>query len=594
MKLLSLLSLGFLASNVIAKNIAGVQGFNFDISRGDDYLSSHKDKRTRFVKRDSPDGTIQTTLENEKSFYSVSLLIGDHTENVTVLIDTGSSDLWVTGSNNPYCSSGGSSSSSSGSSNSNKFRSLDFLNENVNVTLGHRRPIAQKDIGEGGNGGGGSPFQTQSASASNLASQTQVDSSQATIDCSEYGTFDVESSSTFKSNNTEFYIVYGDGSFAYGTWGHDDVTVGGTKVSSLSFAVANETNSTVGVLGIGLEGLETTSSGSSASSGNSYTYPNFPSKLVQDGLINKRVYSLFLDSSDADSGTILFGGVDHSKYSGTLITVPLINTLESRGFSEILKLEITLSGIGLENDDNQETITTTQIPALLDSGTTLTYMPSSVISQIASKLNADYSRTSGYYITKCYGSNDGYIVYDFQGKLIRVPLQDIVLQTSSSSSQCVLGLFDSGDDSIILGDSFLRSAYVVYNLDDLEISLAQAEYTDDSDIEVVSDSVPSASRAAAYSSSWSSQASLSTGGDIFTNSDDSQIASSGSSGGSPRSSRSSGSNSRSTSTSSSGSSSSGSSSSSNSDKSSDASILMNSLWSFVSVSMVLTFGLICL
>ena len=33
------------------------------------------------------------------------------------------------------------------------------------------------------------------------------------------------------------------------------------------------------------------------------------------------------------------------------------------------------------------------------------------------------------------------------------------------------------NDANILGDNFLRSAYIVYDLDDNEISLAQVKYT---------------------------------------------------------------------------------------------------------------------
>lgn len=552
------------------------------------------------MKRTSPEGTIETTLENQRSFYSVELGIGDHDENVTVLMDTGSSDLWVTGSDNPYCSSG-SSSSSSGSSSRRAWRSLEDFNTTNIPTLGHRRPVVNSNKNTTNNKDSNyqstQPFGT--ATETDVETQTQVSSSQATIDCSEYGTFDVDSSSTFQSNNTEFYIVYGDSSYAYGTWGHDDVTVGGTRVANLSFAVANQTSSSVGVLGIGLEGLETTYSGSTASSGGSYTYANFPSKLVEDGLIHKRVYSLFLDSSDAESGTILFGGVDHAKYNGSLFTVPLINTLASRGYNDIIRLEITLSGIGLQDvsaaDSDEETVTTTKYPALLDSGTTLTYLPSDLISSIASALGAEYSRSTGYYLTDCYGSNAGYIVYDFQGKLIRVPLSDIVLSTTSTST-CVLGLFDSGDDSIILGDSFLRSAYVVYDLDDLEISLAQARYTDEEDIDVITSTVPSASRAADYSSTWSTAESATNSGNIFTNTDDTEAAaSSGSGGDSPRSSQNaSGGSTRSSSGSSGSSSSSSSSSSGSSNRSSEGTSLKGSAWTAFLMSFVAATGLICI
>jgi len=41
---------------------------------------------------------------------------------------------------------------------------------------------------------------------------------------------------------------------------------------------------------------------------------------------------------------------------------------------------------------------------------------------------------------------------------------------------CILGISPAGDSICVLGDTFLRSAYVVYNLTNNEISLAQINF----------------------------------------------------------------------------------------------------------------------
>ncbi|KGU25234.1 candidapepsin-5, partial [Candida albicans P75063] len=46
--------------------------------------------------------------------------------------------------------------------------------------------------------------------------------------------------------------------------------------------------------------------------------------------------------------------------------------------------------------------------------------------------------------------------------------------------KCEVRIRESEDN--ILGDNFLRSAYVVYNLDDKKISMAPVKYTSESDI----------------------------------------------------------------------------------------------------------------
>ena len=96
---------------------------------------------------------------------------------------------------------------------------------------------------------------------------------------------------------------------------------GGLDLSGLSFAVANKSNSTVGVLGIGLPMLEVTYSGKVAvADKRSYQYDNFPLFLKRSGAIDATAYSLFLNDETQTSGSVLFGAVDHSKYLGQLYT----------------------------------------------------------------------------------------------------------------------------------------------------------------------------------------------------------------------------------------------------------------------------------
>ena len=52
-------------------------------------------------------------------------------------------------------------------------------------------------------------------------------------------------------------------------------------------------------------------------------YPNIIDQLVDQGVINSRAYSLYLNDPNSDSGNILFGGVDSNKYSGDLIALPV-------------------------------------------------------------------------------------------------------------------------------------------------------------------------------------------------------------------------------------------------------------------------------
>jgi len=407
------------------------------------------------VKRESSN---EFAITNQKTFYSVDLSIGTPSQDVTVLLDTGSSDLWVTGYNNPYCIS------------TSKITSP--LNE------------------------------------------SESKSSSGTIDCAKYGTFNKGESSTFHDNETSFSITYGDQSFARGSWGQDVLSLDGVDISGLSFAVADNTDSNVGVLGIGFEALETTT-GTSGSVADSHTYPNLSVVLKSSGTIDTVAYSLYLDDASAMEGSVLFGGIDSSKYTGTLYTVPIINIYE--GFSKPIALDITLQGLGVSSSNGKETITTSSIPVLLDSGTTLTYFPTSYVSLVADTIGASYVSSGLYGMTCPSDDDDRQLVFDFGGFHIEAPLSSFLITSSSGSNVCFLGMVAQDSLPAILGDLFLTHAYVVYDLDNYEISMAQASYTDaEEDIEAILSSVPGAVNAPGYSNTWDGNQVYTSGGNIFT------------------------------------------------------------------------------
>lgn len=423
--------------------------------------------------RDASDN-LQFTIVNEQSYYSVELTIGSDQQKLTALLDTGSSDLWVL-----------SKDSSGLNACDNYLEQNGYLSSSGEATSG----------------------------SSDEVSEVQAN-------CNGLGVFTPSSSTSFKKQHSgvEFEIQYGDYTYAEGYWGSDSLTVNGVNVDGLLFGVATIGNSS-NVLGISFEGLE--SSDQSEDYSSDFTYANLPATLKSDGLIEKISYSLFLNSLSATSGELLFGAVDSAKYQGDLYTVPLVNIYEGE-IDNPIEFDVTLQGTGYSGSDGTEvTFNQQNFAALFDSGTTLTVLPETLAGYFASQLGATYSEEYGYYFLDCktYPDSDAF-VFQFGGVNFYSPVQNYILSTSDDS-QCYLGIVPSGDDHVIIGDNTLTSLYVVYNLEDYELSIAQANYdgASSNDISAISDSVPGAQQAPSYSNTAiNTNVAVTSGGDIFSGS----------------------------------------------------------------------------
>lgn len=301
---------------------------------------------------------------------------------------------------------------------------------------------------------------------------------------SAYGTFDKSESSTYKFLKDGFKIGYGDRSYAIGEWATDVMEISGTEIKDVQFAVA--TNQTAGraLVGIGYPGNEASNNGA-----NSFTYDNFPITLKKQGIINKTAYSLYLNSIDANSGSVLFGAYDTAKFEGDLQTLSLVN-IDDSGSKTDSPVAFFVDLDKISSSDGE--LTSKSYPALLDSGTTLIYAPTDVYKEISGKYGT-YNSEVGGNIIACNAKGDPFS-FSFKGKDISVPFADTLFKLTmndgstyqvNGEDQCIVGFMDSQSEYYILGDGFLRSAYVYYDLDANTVGIAQAKFTSESNIVVV-------------------------------------------------------------------------------------------------------------
>jgi hypothetical protein len=234
-------------------------------------------------------------------------------------------------------------------------------------------------------------------------------------------------------------------------------------------------------------------------------YPNLPQALVDAGMIRSNAYSLWLNDLDSNRGQIMFGGVNTAKYHGSLETLPI---LSRRGI--YAELSIALTGFSVSSGGRQQDLTPRDFPvaALLDTGASLSYLPPNLVDAIYDLVEAVYDPQMGAAFVPCaLRDTDMIFSFTFSTPSIAVDMTELVLDPGPTGgarprfrdgrAACIFGISPTQGHIPILGDTFLRSAYVVYDLANNEISLARTRFnsTDDGEILEIGvgpDSVPDA------------------------------------------------------------------------------------------------------
>lgn len=312
-------------------------------------------------------------------------------------------------------------------------------------------------------------------------------------DTCTFGTYDSSASSSYELVDPgQFFIQYGDGSANEGDYIADTVTIGGATVQNVTLGLALNSSSPIpgetaqGLLGVGFRSL-------SSAQG---VFPTLIDDLYTTGKIERRAFSLYLNDATSGSGSILFGGIDTDKYTGPLVTLPIQPDV-IQGQNLYLRYLVDLTSVAFNTGSNSKSTVISSSSyssaALLDSGTTETIIDADIFNAIVKGIGATPINVQGetLYIASCsVGNGNAAIGYTFGGAngiTINVPisalLEDAGATFGNGDEACILLMQATTANlpNTILGDSFLRNAYVVYDLDNNQISLAQANLDSTSD-----------------------------------------------------------------------------------------------------------------
>jgi hypothetical protein len=391
-------------------------------------------------------------------------------------------------------------------------------------------------------------------------------SSCPTTECPN-GVFTQTSSSTFKSLNQAFQLTYGIGS-VNGTYVTDTVTIAGATVQTQQFGLASDTQQILtnpntitasnmaktsndvtksvknlaasssstpaanGILGLGYPKL------TAASSKGQSAYLPFVFNLASQGVIAEPIFSIYLNNAAKTGfvGEVVFGGVDNTKFTGNLTYLPVVPlsatatsssskaSKKKRAFSASTSdyyWMVYAQGVSVTDTSNSTSNLDLTFSStgtfILDTGTTLTYLPTNIAQQIVQAVagnNVNTDAASGTYIVDCgLAKSTASFVLKMATSAsstaspvtLSVPISGLIIPldgtTTSNSNFCVFGIAPSGSSSVgsnmyLIGDSVLRSAYMVFDMGNNRVGLAAAVNVDGS-VQGVSSSSTSSSATSA-------------------------------------------------------------------------------------------------
>jgi len=294
----------------------------------------------------------------------------------------------------------------------------------------------------------GEPPQTFKVVLDTGSSNLWIPSTQCgSIACFLHSKYDSSASSTYKQNGTEFSIRYGSGAME-GFVSNDLLLIGDLEIKKQDFAEAVKEPGLAfafgkfdGILGLAYDSISV----------NHITPPFY--NMINQGLIESPVFSFRIGSSEDDGGEAIFGGIDHSAYTGEIHYVPV----RRKAYWEV-ELEKVCFG--------DEELELEQTGAAIDTGTSLIVVPTDIAEMLNAQIGAKKSWLGQYQVDCDKVPTLPDLTFQFGGKPYSLKGTDYIVELSGSCISAFTGMdIDVPGGSLwIIGDVFLRKYYTVYDL----------------------------------------------------------------------------------------------------------------------------------
>jgi hypothetical protein len=334
----------------------------------------------------------------------------------------------------------------------------------------------------------------------------QANSSGCDPNCPPGFAFDPTASSSIINTNIPFDARYGltPDLAVIGSYYNDSISVSGLPaIADAQFAVGDVptplfVQGNRGIFGLGSRFSESVfSSPTSPFRGNfSTTYTPLWERLALASPSGKRKFSVWLNRQGAKKGSVQFGGEDRGKYKDTLAKVPLNldpATQSLRGWNVNLTSVTRIYTASHEGETKKRlTPGNYSVSFEFDTGSPNMYVPSSLYEAIVEGLDATEIINGAPYVPcSLRSSATGSLDFEFPTRTrgrstkIRVLYSEIIyppgypvtvppVEDRNGKMMCYLGIVPNDGPVRLLGATLIRSAYMVFDADELEIRMAQA------------------------------------------------------------------------------------------------------------------------
>lgn len=262
--------------------------------------------------------------------------------------------------------------------------------------------------------------------------------------CKIHNAFDSSSSASFKSIGQTFNISYGSGQVS-GMLGTDSVSFAGMTLG-LTLGVADTASNDFNSFPIdGILGLSQSKTGNN---------PNFLQTLVASKSLTSNLFGVSINraADGANTGEINFGSPDTTKFSGSLN----YNAVSSAGDGD---WSIPIGNIGLGT--NQANIKNRL--AYIDTGTSFIFCPPEDAKTFHAMVPGASTTNGVTYTIPCTTST--ILTFTFGSTTYNVDPKDWV--SPMANGVCTSNMYGQAvvPDNWLLGDTFLKNVYAVFDVD---------------------------------------------------------------------------------------------------------------------------------